>query len=157
MADLYGTSFIDDRIDALETILLDLVSDMASDDPKPLAVYTRHNVANLTVPSISIGLESSESNAIGVDVTGDNVLHESLISIRIHVGYGDDNFDTRKTSRLIESVANKILANLRDQSSSDLWTTSALLTENNVRFDESDSVGGQVMISILKDTSYTQE
>lgn len=154
MADMYGEQFGDNAHDAIIGLLEDLVDEMSADDPKPTTVYPRHHVAGVVLNSLSVGLDSMVPEWTGVS-NGPWPTMIITLSIRVHTAYGDDSIDDRKTSRLMQSVVNKLFANL--ESLGDGYHIRTTTIDNRQRFDESYTGGGVVTAIVEFETYYDQE
>jgi len=154
MADVQGTQFADDARDKITTLMDALVVAAASDDPKLSHVYDRHMVAKLQLNAVSVDLDRVESEFPGVQ-DGPRVEWQIRFSLRVHTGYEGDSVDGRTTTRLLEGVANKLMAN---QNLADRYRMVRIESiENNLTFTESATVGGQIIVLVSIDVVYTQD
>ena len=154
MADVYGTQFADDARDKLTTLMDALIVSVASDDPKLGYVYDRHRVARLQLNAVSVDIDGVESEYPAVE-DGPRPEWQLTFSFRIHTGYEGDVVDGRTTMRLMEGVANKLMAN---QDLEDNYRMARIVSiENHLDFTESATVGGEVIALITVDVCYTQD
>lgn len=158
MADVQGTQFADDARDKLVTLMDALVVSAASDDPKLSFSYDRHSIARLQLNAVSVDLQSAISEFPSVD-DGPRVEYQLLFSFRVHTGYEGvpqpDLIDGRTTTRLMEGVVNKLMAN---QDLGDTYRMARIGSmENHLTFTESATVGGEITATIQIDVCYTQD
>ncbi len=154
MADMYGEQIADAAHDAIVTLMNTLVTSMSSDDPRPSYVYERHDVAGVQLNALSVGLDGSAINPTGV-AGGPWPTLDLHFSIRVHTAYGSDPVDDRKTSRLCQSVFNKMYANL--WSLGDGYHVADVSMTIGETFDASYTGGGVVEVRVEFETYYEQD
>jgi len=154
MADVRGTQWADDAHDKLDVLMAALVVAAASDSPKLSYSYNRHTVANLQLNAVTVDLVGTETEAVGAD-GGPTVNHLMHFSLRVHTGYEGDHIDGRTVQRLTEGVVNKLMGNL-DLGDGYRMKEIEGVTNFSI-FEESRTVGGEVLALIRFHTSYAQE
>ena len=159
MADVFGTQFADDARDKLVVLMDALVVAVASDTPKLSFSYDRHAIARLQLNAVTTDLQSAESEFPEV-ADGPAPQYQMLFSFRIHTGYEDDTIDGRTTTRLMEGVVNKLMANqtLGNNSAGQNYRMERIISmTNNVTFTESATVGGEVIALVTIQICYDQD
>jgi|CXWL01.1.fsa_nt_gi 3-phenylpropionate/cinnamic acid dioxygenase small subunit len=147
-----GRDLLVARLDELET-------DMAGYEPAIDNVYDRHNVANLRLNAVTVGLAAPNGSvaAYSRPLTQGTMGWTLVYSIRVHTAYSGGIKDDQKSARLLNSIVNKLLAK-RSLSLTDRYViTEVNDIKNAVEFEESASIGGEVMVTIDHFTTYTQE
>lgn len=153
--DTYGPEWQDDARDKLVARIEGLKTIMASGfDPTFSFVYSKHNVPNLFLNAVSVGLDEVEAEPFSGG-TGVSVQYTNAFSVRVHTAYGDELADDQEVSRLVNGLINYI------QEKQDLEDGFRVLdifdVDTIAEFDESDSRGGTFTVSITKSVVHTQE
>lgn len=115
MAEVYGTTaFVEDGRDKIKALLDTLVTAMATGyDPTLSYVYDGHHTADIRLNAATVDFVDAEWSEEGVDAANRavGILWSLTYSVRVHVAYVGGIQDDVKTGRLLNSVANKLLAN----------------------------------------------
>lgn len=152
----HGTTWLETAKDKLVTELNALKTSMVTDGIDPLYsyVYEKHNVAYLQLSAVTIDLESVG----GGEPTGtsDKFLRWlPTYSIRVHTAYEDGIQDGQEQMRLLNSIAEKLHLNhdlaggYRIQFVGDIFVRQ--------EFSDSDTLGGELQVTVSKDVEYVQE
>jgi len=156
MAEVYLTSWLETARDKLKALLDALKTTMASGyDPTFGYVYEYHNVANLQLNAVTIGLDTVEAETEGMSSSGDVVQYLMAFTLRVHTAYQGGIMDDQKNARLLNSIANKLKANrsLGD----DYFIRDVGEIRSSEEFAESATVGGQLSVIIEKNHIHDQE
>lgn len=153
--DTYGPEWQDDARDKLVARLNALKVIMASTyDPTFSFVHSKHNVPDLFLNSVTVGLADVESEPFGGG-TGVSVKYTNEFTVRIHTAYEDEIADDQDVSRLVNGMINYIQ---EKQNLGDGFRVLDVFDINtDSEFDESASRGGQFTVSITKSVVHTQE
>ena len=154
MADVTGVQWADNIRDELVLLMTALLVSNAADDPRLAFQYDRHAVAKLQLPAVTVDLASTGLEWVGVG-NGPNVRYMNTFSLRVHTGYEGDSMEGRKITRLMEGVQNKLWANLNLGTCMRIEDIDQLL--NLQTFEESATVGGEILVVVSFDTNYVQE
>ena len=97
---------IDAQMDAMKTAM-----DTAVDDPRPSAIYNTHEVVKMSLPAISVDLDSvekDESELARKTGAGGEVVtkYHVTLEIRAHTAFENGSHDKVKIARLLNSVNN---------------------------------------------------
>lgn len=155
MGDVRNQQFADDIHDNIDTLMATLVTESAAYTPKLSYSYDRHKVGKLQLNAVTVDFITGSCDLAGSD-TANRVLWRLTYSIRVHTGYTGDIVDGRTTQRLMEDICVQLCENWN------ILTTGAFIesidaVQNNQAFDDSQTVGGEITISVLFDTSYVQD
>jgi hypothetical protein len=155
MAEVYGEAWIETARDKLYNLLNALKTTMASGyDPTFSYLYDRHHVAKLLLNAVTIDLESVDET--DQQWTSSTVTRYLLtFSIRVHTAYSDGYNDGQKQARLLGSIVNKLKANYDLGDSYHLVGIGDMSV--NESFSETDTLGGQVSVTISVNIQHTQE
>lgn len=160
MAEIYpgSNTFIETARDKLITELTALLSSMATGySPTFSYLYEKHNTAKLQLNAVSVDLEGATMDFDGYSPNNSVATWYLTFSIRVHTDYAGEgaNMDSQANSRLLNSIINKLRANL------DLGSGYRVHTISNVNpreiFEDSDTVGGSVDVLIVVPITHTQE
>lgn len=119
-----------------------------------VTVYKGHNIANMALDAITIGVESHEPEDLFL---GDDIMinHKVVYSIRVHTAYSNQDHEQQSTIELLDSIITKVKQNMNLPNQYRLMGFS---TPNyRADFDESASRGGQIDIVLHTVKIYTQE
>ena len=154
MAEVYGTAFLETGRDKLYALMDALKTSMATGyDPTFSYLYAKHNVANLVLNAVTIDFEdATPENQIASDYHIKNIM---TFSIRVHTAYGGGIADGEKNARLLNSIINKVKANINLDDGYRVEVVTDY--KANEYFEESDTIGGSVMVAVSKFVEYTQE
>jgi len=159
MATVYGTDV------SYETALDDVVSELGSlvtamvgaINPKLVAVYEGHtSQIPMTFPCATVGLVSGrhELPAIAAALPGPATRTRIGISIRVLIGYAPVTYkDDRKIGRLINSVLNWF--NEHRKLDSGAHVPDDVETDIVARFDDTDTVGGEIRFDVFTHQTFT--
>jgi hypothetical protein len=155
MADVRNQQFADDIHDDLEALMTTLVTESVAYDPLLSYEYDRHKVGKLQLNAVTVDFDSGSAELTGADVAN-RVIWQLQYSLRVHTGYAGDTIDGRTTQRLMADVCVQICENWK------LTTVGAFIqsidsVQNGMTFDDSETVGGEITITVMFDTSYTQD
>lgn len=155
-SDVYGVEWLDTARDKLVARLEVLKTTMASGyDPTFGNVYPRHTVPDLVLNAVSVGLDNVNQENFSASTNGASVQFYITFSVRVHTRYEDDEVDDQEVGRLVNSIVNH-LRNKIDLEDNyrifDIEEVDAIMT-----FDESETRGGQMMVTIGTTNRYTQE
>jgi len=158
MADVYGdSSFLDDTRDQLETDLNALLALMAtaSTDPLIAVVYNQHNVIVRSLNAVSVDLESYTAIPSGLD-DGIITRYAMIWSIRIHTDYQGGITDSQKAIRLMDSIKGYLSTNKNFDITKN-WRIDTINVGSNLeQFDESFTVGSEMLVTITFTDSHVQ-
>ena len=155
MATTYGTNHIGTAHAAIDTLMDALVTTMASGyDPAISYVYGKHATAKLQLNAVSIQLDTDPMVDFGVS-TGTLVDHQIVFSIRVHTAYAGGIHDGTKNRRLLNSVINKLKAN--EELGSSYWIANIEIVSVDSEFEDSATIGGELMVTVTYMATYTQE
>lgn len=161
MAEIYPSdadNFIEGANDELYAEMNALKTSMATGyDPTFSYLYQRHTTAKLQLNAVSIELTGCEYIPEAVGGAGTVGLWLMAFTIRVHTDYigMQANADTQKSGRLLNSVINKLFANL--DLGSGYWIHSCANILPNETWEDSGTRGGQVEIIVRKAVTHTQE
>lgn len=156
MTEIYGTAYVETAKDKLKALMDALVTSMASGyDPAISYAYETHNVADLDLNAVTIGFGGCDPTPQANGGSGQTSLYLMNFTVRVHTAYDGSYFDRDKTARLLNSVTNKIQANL------DLGDgyrvdgiTNMMVGET---FEESASIGGELTVTVWMPVLHSQE
>jgi hypothetical protein len=158
MAEVYGASCIETAADKLYDLIVALKDTMATGyDPTFSYVHQKHNMICTGLNAVTIELESATLESTGVSSSGKANQAQMTFTIRVHTDYQGIGAvrDAQKNWRLLNSILNKISANINlDDGYFILEMTNILPNEE---FAESYTVGGQMSVQVIKNNVNTQE
>jgi len=171
MATIYGTDIFDDVRGAVKGLMDNLKTAMSSTDPKPLAVYNRHEtiIPAASMPAITVELSGEgESDIIAEQsaiASGGvyTLIYNLNCEIRIHTAFAFEGsyVDTVKISQLLNSIMNYVMTNGRSYFKTNItgyiatdYSTSEMTWP--VEFEESQTVGGSYSFDISLHRDHTQ-
>lgn len=134
--------------------MVSLKDAMSGDDPKPVAVYDNHQILNPEYPSISVGIESVDSEGeehSSLDVSSQQDYFCNA-EIRVHMEYEEREFDEIGCLRLLNSINNWL--ETHRTSLGDYIKIEK--SEVGITFSESLTVGGSIALIIRKIVTHTQ-
>ena len=160
MAEIYPNSdtFLESANDEIYAELNALKTSMATGyDPTFSYLYQRHTTAKLQLNAVSIELDSCEYSPEAISSAGTTGMWLMLFTIRVHTDYAGEgaNVDTQKNARLLNSIINKLFANL--DLGNGYWIHSCGSISPSETWDDSATTGGQVEIIVRKVVTHTQE
>lgn len=119
-----------------------------------VTVYNGHNIANMTLDAITVGVESHVPADLGL---GDDILinHEIILSIRVHTAYANQDHEQQATIELLDAIVTKLKQNISLPNQYRVMGFTAF--NYRADFEESASRGGQVDIVLHIVKTYTQE
>jgi len=158
MADVYGDStFLDDTRDQLETDLNALLALMATAETNPLfgVVYNQHNVIVQSFNAVSIDLVSYTAEPMGLD---DGIItdYTMIWSIRVHTDYQGGITDSQKVVRLMDSIKGYLSTNKNFDITKNWRIDTTGVGSNFETFDESFTLGGEILVTITRREAHTQ-
>jgi len=157
MTEVYSTAWVETAKDKLVARLNTLITTMAAGyDPTVSYLYERHVVAKLQLNAITVELDTVEetTEAVAGDGSGPLKRYEMSFGVRIHTEYSDGIMDGEKNARLLNSVINQAFGQL---DLSDGYRVMAINDPSPKEyFEDSDTLGGQVFVVIMKHVNYTQ-
>jgi len=121
-----------------------------------VTIYKSHNVANLTLPAITIGAEShTPVDMDGAIVQNDDVVnHRVVLSLRIHTAYLNAPHDQTETVEIIDALINKLKTNM----SLDTYRMMDFdVAEPRAEFADSATRGALVLVAYHTIETYSQE
>jgi hypothetical protein len=163
MAAIHGDNTIADSIRAtLTATMTELMAAMASDSPKPLAVYANHYQATMSLPALSVGVNNLESYARDMGTSG--TISLPLIAnceIRVHTDYAGGYSDETKTNQLLNSVMNYMMTNARADllagvSGFMIIDYDSFRADSKVTFDDSLTMGGRLTFNLRIQLTHVQ-
>jgi len=156
MAEIYGTAFIETGNDKIKTLIDALITSMAEGyDPAIAYAYQSHNRAYILLNAVTIDFENAEQMLECAGSVSAATEYLLTYSIRVHTDYNGGVMDGQKNARLLNSIMNKFKANFYLGDDYKFWGFHEM--EPRMTFDESPTVGGQVMITLKTGVRYTQE
>jgi len=154
MPEIFGTDIFEAARDKIIIELNALKTTMSTGySPTFSFVYERHNVAKLQLNAVSVDLESAEPTLVGANDYFVRWL--MLFTIRVHTGYSDGIQDGQTNARLLNSVINKLKANLDLIGGFRIEDVREILGRQD--FTESDTMGGQLTCLVSKTIDHIQE
>ena len=155
MATIYDDEYLKTGQDKLKALIDALKTTMAVGyDPTFSYTYEGHQNANMEFSAVSIDSVSETTEPLAWQ--GNIVInHEVEYSIRVHIGYTDDLIDEVKASRLITSVANKLWGNLILGDNFKIIGVTEII--HNVQFEETDTTGAELFVTVRAAIAHTQE
>lgn len=147
--------------DAIVTLLDELKQTMLAAgnyNPAISFVYDRHNVADLLLNAVSVSLASMESVVPSNSKPNTQSVFEMLLnySIRAHTAYDDGVRDDLKAQRILDSVINKLATN-KHVLPSGFYLNQFTSAELGQRFEESGTIGGELIVTLQSNFCYTLE
>ena len=117
-------------------------------------LYDRHQKASMRLNAVSIDFEDSTQETIGN--YGTAPLRQSLItySIRVHTQYRGRHNDNEHNTRLLESISNWLNAHLNLGDGYRIAEIGAF--EPDIEFSESNTIGGQLNVTLKITHEYAQ-
>lgn len=150
---IYGTDYIKDAQDKLNAVLNELKTQLVGLSPSYSNVYDTHVKADIVPNALSTQFENNDEADVGANDY--SVLNHMHYSVRLHMADIEDQLDTLRTGYLINSISNKLKANL--SLGDDYWIRDISDIENNIEFAESATKGGELSVVIEIPTIHTQE
>lgn len=157
MAEVFGTDWIEAASDKLVALMEALKTTMvAGYDPTFSYVYTGHTVANLRLNAVTVELQDYEPSEVqGYGAGSLSMMVNVTFTIRVHTDYAGGVMDTVKNSRLLNSIANKLLKN--NALGSDYFVRALRDIRARLEFEESATYGGELAVVIEHPILFTQE
>jgi len=153
MAEIYGETFLETGRDKIVSLIEDLKSDMSSGySPTISYVYDGHLQADLNLNAVSVDLLSANMDQ---ESTGTFVIYNINYSVRVHTGYSDGYNDVIVNARLLGSIVNKLNANIVLGDNYILKEVTSI--EPDQTFEETETLGGSLVATIMVSVAYTQE
>jgi hypothetical protein len=159
MATEYGTNTSFETIrDLIVAELNALKTNMVTNSIVPAisAVYANHWAdPALTFNAVSVGLTTSEHSTIAqsADPVGPAISDEVNVEIRVMIGYRKIYMDELMIGRLMNSIMNWLQEQRKLDTNYRIWET--MRTENGIRFEDTDTIGGQVTVLVRGQGAYT--
>ena len=156
MAEIYGQTWSETARDLLVALMRELKDTLASGyDPTFSYVYERHNEV-MSLPAVSIDIaDAVDSIYEARSVTNAIVAYYIPFSVRVHIDYADGVQDGQKTTRLLNSVVNKLEGNRTLQAS--YYVDEVKAMRALAEFSESDTLGGEVTVIVQILINHSQE
>jgi len=173
MATIFGTDIFDDARGAVKVLMNNLKTamDTAETDPRPLAIYNRHEkiIPAASLPAITVELSGEDRSDIideqSAVASGGvyTLIYNLTCEIRIHTAFIFEGsyIDTVKISQLLNSIMNYVMTNGRSYFKSNI--TGYIATDYSaseiswpVEFSESQTVGGYYKFDISLHRDHTQ-
>ena len=109
-------------------------------------VHKGHNIANMELNAVTIGVESSEvtNESLGALASDRTVDHQVILSVRVHTAYANDGHNQQDTIELMDATITKLKKNINLSADYRLIGFSAVGMREE--FAESATKGGQVNI-----------
>jgi len=156
MAEVFGTAFIETGNDKLKAVIDALITTMATDyDPAISYVYQSHNRAYILLNAVTIDFENAEQMLVCAGNVSAPTEYLLNYSIRVHTAYNGGVMDGQKNARLLNSIVNKLKVNFDLGDDYKFWAFNDM--DPRMTFDESPTVGGQVIVTLKTGVRYTQE
>lgn len=138
------------------TDILAAVYALIDTDATFVNVYSRHGVANITLPAVTVGPVSMEPRQDEELISGGETLTpwDVTVGLRVHTSYAGWPVDQAGTVTLVDQLRDKMRENI------DAVTGCHVLDvkiEYEKTFEESQTVGAQVNVTLLTHAHYTQE
>lgn len=152
----YGTDIFNLARTKLYNAIDDLRADMAFGyTVKFDHVYNHHRVAKLEIPAVTVDLEPTESGESIGGAAGYRAYYYNITaSVRVHMAYTGGAADSYNTVVLLSSINNYLGAR------ADLADGYRLTQLNGIKpsmsFDDSDTLGGELTITIRVPGDYAQ-
>ena len=158
MGVIYGIStFLDDTRDQLVSDLNALLALMATDgtDPTISAVYSQHNEVMITLNAVSVDLEQYNAVPMGLD-DGTITDYTMIWSVRVHTAYQGGVVDGQKVTRLMDSIKGYLSTNKNFDITKNYRIDTINVGVNLESFNESFTVGGEMLVTITRRESHIQ-
>jgi len=125
-------------------------------DPTLGTVYSRHNVADLEVPATTVAPTAIRPRSGSEMVCGSETIMpwDVTLVVRVHTSYAGAIADQNTAVVFADALIDKLRANLDAIDGAHILDVSA---EYRQSFEESDTVGAQVTVTVLTHSHYTQE
>jgi len=154
--DVYGIQWLDTARDKLVARLETLKTIMASGyTPTFDHVYSRHKVPDMALNALSVGLDNVEQENFSNSTSGASVQFSVQFSLRVHTGYIDELIDDQEVGRLVNSVVNHLRSKVNLEDGFRIFDISEV--DIGTTFEDSESRGGQMIVTIGYANRYTQE
>ena len=144
----------------LYTQMGNLLTAMAADDPKPLAVYNTHYVLKATLPAISVGLnnampleEPSPQSYGGGATTPAIIAIGATLRVLLNWDYEGSYFDEIKCWRLLNSIKNWMYVHKQLGNGFNVFSLDEITVGDD--FPESLCIGGTVRIDLRRTSEFT--
>jgi hypothetical protein len=159
MATYYGTSTntFDGLRDSVKTHLDTLISAMKTGfTPTINYAYNYHSYVPIILNGVSIGIDSVD-NAQEYGLSGGSLhYYEIRLSLRVHVGYVGDVVDQQTVMQLIQSLDNYFNTHKELNSSPRYILTGTLSISPNLVFNESYTIGGEIIFAVKISVTHDQ-
>jgi hypothetical protein len=161
--EVYGTPFIEAARDLLVARITALKTDLIGYSPAITSVHEKHTVADLRPWDVSVALSESTATRDGFEQalgTGIVIDWTMEFTVRVHACYGDEQPDLLSVERLLNSIASKLAqqVNLTAINTDPCYRIIGLSDIRvNERFEESDSRGGTLTVTVDAKIEHTQE
>ncbi len=156
MPEVFGTAWVEiagDFLYDLMVALKDTMQTAGTYTPEINYVYRKHDEVML-MNAVSVDLVGVESEPISTGaVIG--ITYKPQYSIRIHTDYIGGVVDGHTISRLLNSVVNKLDTNISLSDDYKIDDVSGIVSDQ--RFEESYTVGGQVLVTVQITISQERE
>jgi len=144
MADITGT--------ALSKLYAIITGDTS---PVYANTYSRHNVANLVLPAVSVDVVGSvpdDTGAFGSSEMVEN--HIITLSVRVHVAYLGGYYNSTTAISMIDDLRDEILSRDNRNLSNGYRIDSVVSEVHNQEFSDSASLGSELIVTINKVGTY---
>ncbi len=153
--DVYGDNDVyHDAVDKIYSQLNTLKTSMAALDPTFSYLYKNHRSADLRLNAVSLGIAPSDSEYVTKSPAEAMSVHSINISVRVHTAYAGGQMDEPTNMRLLNSIETHLYNNV--------WLGDNHVTEfitgvdPAVSFDDSATLGGEMIVSVKVFGGYTQ-
>ncbi len=152
----YGTNdaIIDGKTKLYNQLALAKTAISGSYTPDFDYLYDRHQKASMRMKAVSIDFEDSTPETVGVYGGAPVITNNITYSIRVHTHYRGRYNDNEINARLLESIANWFFAHENLGDGYRIAEISGF--EPNMEFAESNTVGGQLKITLKITHDYAQ-
>lgn len=120
-------------------------------------LHTRHDVANLALPAVTIELEraeaTNEDQETAIDADEIHLDVAAIFGIRIHTAWAGGRLDSYEAAGIANSIANKLLANTAD-STVDVKEITDITTGDPIA---GGTIGSQMSVTLAKSIVITKE
>lgn len=154
---VYGEAFIETAHNKIVVLIESLKDFYATNDTySPIInyVYDTHSIAKLQLNGVTVDLESGDPGQFEM-LPDYKVDYRLKYEVRIHTDYDDGINDIKKNRRLLNSLLNKLNANRYLGDYYRIIEISEI--DPNRQFEESASLGGSFIVTVLVSIEHLQE
>lgn len=153
MGEVFGTAYIETGRDKLKALMDALITSMATDDPKISYAYDGHHTADIRLPGVTVDFESADWDDSYPSRPTIALYWAMTFSLRVHAAYVGGIMDGVKTSRLLNSLCNKLCSNRDLDDGYHISQVGGVASRETFGH----TLGGTVVVIVNKFVEHTQE